>query len=193
MDAIAEILDIPFKPWEHITYKEKKFGRRWGRGRSVIEYDAIFETLKSYDKTDWQLGDVVQFGTGYHWRADATWQSWFLEENERENFMRERNLINRQIPVYARNQYAILLARYRWIKYKGYATYRDYGSIVMMLTGSKPGHIRKYFVNNPFRTVGCYPYTNYDLEHETLFHGVEIEDDVTVFLENLVRKLNNAH
>ena len=65
---------------------------------------------------------------------------------------------NINIPKYARNAYAIILARYKWTKYKKYMTFRDYGCIIMMLTGPRIGHVRKYYAKIPYSTVCKYPY-----------------------------------
>jgi hypothetical protein len=109
--------------------------------------------------------------------------------------MRKNRLYDKRIPGYARNQYAIVLARYRWTKYKGYQNYRDYGSFIMMLSGDKIGHIRKYYATTPWGEIGRFPYTKmkYNKKPETLFQGVEIGNDSIIFLENLVRTLSNGN
>lgn len=200
MGAIDEILDIPFKPWEYMTYNSARFIRRRRSRRmgKAVYYEAhyrvTFETLQNYNRSFWKPGDVVKFGDGLNWRGRNMWETWFLTGKEREDFIRRNRLKNKGIPVYARYQYAIILARYKWIKHK-YINFSDYGSFVMMLTGEKAGHIRKYYVASPYEVIGKYPYTitNYNMDCEKLFHGVEIEDDVYIFLENLIRKLTNGN
>jgi len=196
MDPVEEILNVPFKPWEYMTYSTRRFvihpinnRRNWYKTRSH-DYRAVFETLENYNKTTWKLGDVVKFGKGYYLKA-IDWQAWFLNEKDFDQYLKKHKRYNKSIPAYARNQYAIVLARYKWTKYKGYMTYIDYGSFIMMLTGSKIGHIRKYYVVNPYEFIGAYPYVKmrYNLNHDRLFHGVERVKDVTHFLENLVRKI----
>ena len=192
MDVISKILNIPFKPWEYMTYTVTRHeARRYGRRRSNnYSYEAQFETLKNYNRSYWKLGDVVKFGNGLYPYIKDSWESWFLNGKDLETFIERNNLADRRIPVYARNQYAIILARYRWIKRK-YSTFSDYGSFIMMLTGDKVGHMRKYYTSRPYEMIERYPYTkNILIDYETLFHGVERGDDVKIFLEKLMRKLN---
>lgn len=192
MDPVEEILDIPFKPWEYITYTIKKHVVRHRYGRSNSHsYDAQFETLKNYNRSQWKLGDVVKFGCGYNQYRSDKWQTWFLNEEDLDAYIKKHRRYDRTIPAYARNNYAIVLARYKWVKYKDYCTFRDYGTFIMMLTGSKIGHIRKYYIKCPYQVIGQYPYTKmrYNLNRDKLCHGVERVEDVTVFLENLVRKI----
>jgi len=198
MDVIAEILDIPFKPWEYMTYDIRRAGYRSHRSISTTyDYDTTFETLKNYARTSWKPGDVVQFGDGLYYTARKRWETWFLTGKDREDFLRRNRLKDKRIPVYARHQYAIVLARYRWIKYKPYRTFYDYGSFVMMLTGEKVGHIRKYYNFSPYTRIGNYPYHNlrpyHNINCEKLFHGVERGDDIYIFLEKLMRKLSNGN
>ena len=187
-----EILNIPFKPWEYMTYKKKYLSTRSHNGmRSNNTYVAVFETLKNYNRSHWKPGDIVKFGNGCSAWANDRWESWFLNEKDRDEFMKTNKYYDRTIPAYARNEYAIVLGRYKWTKYKYYA-FRDYGTFIMMLTGSKVGHIRKYYIVCPYNEIGRYPYTKmkYNKKSENLFQGVEIGDDSYIFLENLMRKLN---
>ena len=118
MEIIDEILDIPFKPWQYMTYDIRRCGFRYHRSISnTYDYDTTFETLKNYDRTSWKPGDVVMFDDGLYWSARNRWETWFLTGKERESFLRRNRLKDRRIPIYARDQYAIVLARYRWIKY----------------------------------------------------------------------------
>jgi len=196
MDPVEEILNVPFKPWEHMSYTIKKtvvrtiIRRRYGH-RDIHSYDAQFSTLENYNRSTWKLGDVVKFGKGYHVRKVDGWQTWFLNKMDYHEHLKRNRCYDRTIPAYARNNYAIVLARYKWTKYKDCCIFRDYGTFIMMLTGSKVGHIRKYYIKCPYQYIGRYPYTKmrYNLNREKLFHGVERVEDVKVFLENLVRKI----
>jgi len=186
------ILNVPFKPWEHMIYSTHRHVTRRRRGHSFSHsYEAVFETLKNYNRSQWKLGDVVKFGKGYHVRKVDGWQTWFLNKMDYHEHLKRNRCYDRTIPAYARNNYAIVLARYKWTKYKDCCIFRDYGTFIMMLTGSKVGHIRKYYIKCPYQYIGRYPYTKmrYNLNREKLFHGTERVEDVTVFLENLVRKI----
>jgi len=46
-------------------------------------------------------------------------------------------------PRYAIGEYGVILERYRITKYKGLGEYKDYGVVVMMISGKKKGHIFK--------------------------------------------------
>ena len=191
-----ETLNVPFKPWEYHTYTEMKyiFWRSHHRGVMDHSYKAVFETLPNYDNSYWKPGFVVRFGDGINsWQRDR-WETWFLTGEDKKRFAKENKIYNRKIPGYARNQYAIVLGRYRWTKYK-WTTYRDYGSIIMMLTGNKVGHIRRYFLTNPYYEMGRYPYKimKFNLKPEKIFHGVPIGNSVEEFLENLTKELSNEH
>jgi len=79
MDPVEEILNVPFKPWEHMIYSTHRHVTRRRRGHSFSHsYEAVFETLKNYNRSQWKLGDVVKFGKGYHVRKVDGWQTWFL-------------------------------------------------------------------------------------------------------------------
>jgi len=52
------------------------------------------------------------------------------------------------VPKYAKEQFAVILERYRQTKTSGRTTYRNYKSKVMMLTGPRKGHVRTY--GSPF-------------------------------------------
>lgn len=193
MDPSEEILDIPFKPWEYMTYTtEKKVVRSQCGVTDIHSYPAQFETIKDYNRSHWKPGDVVKFGNGISgYRKGDTWRNWFLTDDDLDAYLKKNKLYHRTIPAYARSQYAMVLARYKWTKFKGYMNFRDYGTFIMMLTGSKVGHIRKYYVTTPWTEIGRYPYTKmrYNLNRDKLFYGVDIVEDVTVFLENIVRKI----
>ena len=189
-----ETLNVPFKPWEYMTYSTEKAVIRTRYGRSSYHsYEAQFETLKSYDRSYWKPGDVVKFGHGISgYRKSDTWRNWFLTDDDFDVYLKKNKLYHRAIPASARNQYAIVLARYKWTKFKGYMNFTDYGTFIMMLTGSKVGHIRKYYVTTPWTHIGRYPYAKmrYNKKPENLFQGVNMGDDSIIFLENLVRKLS---
>jgi len=52
------------------------------------------------------------------------------------------------VPKYAKNQFAVVLERYRQTKTSGSIIYRNYRTKVMMLTGPRKGHTRIY--GSPF-------------------------------------------
>ena len=58
-------------------------------------------------------------------------------------FRFEDNPVRDKLPSYAIGQFAVILERYRVIKYKEMCTFYDYYAVIMMLSGIKKGHIRK--------------------------------------------------
>ena len=98
-------------------------------------------------------GDIIKFGCGVIKKVPSGWESWFLTNKDKKRF----HFHDKITPVYARNQCGIVAGRFQIIKYKKYATFRDYGCIVMMLTGKKAGHIRTYFLKKPFRQKVLFP------------------------------------
>jgi len=78
-----------------------------------IEYTKTYEIVDS-EKMTLRKGDVFQFRTS----------------------------IPNKFPNYAVGEFAVILERYKITKFKNH-TYNDYGSVVMMLTGKKKGHIFK--------------------------------------------------
>lgn len=185
-----ETLQIPFKPWEYHTYKTSRMSEAT---YGTFKVDLTFETLKSYDRSIWKLGDVVKFGNGFKsWSLVNEWQSWFLKEKALAEWMEKNAHRDRRIPKYARNNYAIIIGRYRWIKDKIFGKYIDYGSYIMMLTGYASGRIRKYYGTSPFDTIGHFPYKTmkYNLNRQKLFDGVSTNSTVETFLECLTEKFH---
>jgi len=129
------------EPWNYNTYKTRHFahGSRLKR-LGMHTYPVKFETLREYSRSEWKLGDLIKFSNGYYGFSNNDWHHWFYNQDDLEKFLQENFYVNKSVPVYARNQIAILLGRYKLIKYKGYKTFIDYGSFIMMLTGKKVGH-----------------------------------------------------
>jgi len=99
-------------------------------------------------------GDIVKFGSGYY-EVLNDWKSWFIKDQEDKKKFWQRDI---RIPYYAQNNYAIVVNRYRWLKYK-YRKFMDYGAVIMMITGNNIGHIRKYYSHSrPFLVKAAYPY-----------------------------------
>lgn len=112
-------------------------------------------------RTIWKRGDIIKFGHGYFNSHD--YKDWFLSNEDKVKYM-ERD---KRIPRYACNQYAIVMTRYRVVKNKYGSIFRDYGSHIMMLTGSRIGKMRRYYVANPFERVDRFPYRQYPNDEVT--------------------------
>jgi len=71
----------------------------------------------------------------------------------------DKNVVrNETIPLYARTEYGMIVARYKWIKDKVWKVFYDYGSIILMLTGPRAGHMRRFYFKCPYDKVAKYPY-----------------------------------
>jgi len=97
---------------------------------SAYCYDASFEIVEDSPKIKKnKVGDIIRFlKTSCHRFGIYRYQK------------------NKNVPAYARGEYATIIGIYRWVKYKNH-TYLDYGRVIQMLTGSKIGHIRRYNIS----------------------------------------------
>lgn len=154
------------QPWGR-TYTEwhDGFHLTWRRIRRSVGYEfpAQFKLIKDSKSGYWSRGDLILFNSGYYnWTFDhkCSWKKWFMSKRDYLNALEndEMTFRDKRIPKYARLECAILLSRYKWIKEKDYKFYHDYGSVIMMLTGSKAGHIRRYYLKTPYGKVSEYPY-----------------------------------
>ena len=102
---------------ENGSYKVIKEERR--RHLKMIperfEYVAKFEWVKDSSRLKLRKGDIIKFDN------------------------------SSRFPSYAKNQYGLILRRYKWTKYKFFGTFVDYGAQVKMLTGKREGHIRRFY------------------------------------------------
>jgi len=181
-------------PWEHYSTTERHEEINPGCGhysntyRSAPSlrariYDAHFTTVPDNKQLRWRKGDIIKFDTGFHGFYSHDWKQWFLKAKDKTKFLP----VNKKIPKYARNEYAIILNRYKWIKYKGYSIYTDYGVIIMMLTGSKAGRVRRYYASSyPWTMVKEYPY-----KHCRKHIGVKLDIDYNLI--NTMKQINCAY
>jgi hypothetical protein len=140
------------KPWEHESYSNTYYGYQYGQ-RISGGYKRTYQTVEDSPRLFLRKGDIIKFGSGYH-ETLRGWPEWFLMSREDKKKFWRRDAT----PFYAQNQYAIVLNRYVWRKFKKFITYSDYGVIIMMITGPQIGRIRKYYNNRPFRTKSIYPH-----------------------------------
>jgi hypothetical protein len=74
-----------------------------------------------------------------------------VETNPRLSFIRGDVVLfnnTRFFPIWKRNNFAVVIDRYRLVKYKGITTYRDYCLVLMMITGDKKGRTFKMSGNH---------------------------------------------
>jgi len=181
------------------TIRRRGTGRHYYHTTNWIEtYDARFQTIDPNNTNNccvWRQADLIKFHACFYqsWKYEDKWQKWFMGPDEYWRFLNNTCRKNGTVPVYAHHQYAIIINRYKWTKYKSSTIYRDYGSIIMMLTGKRQGHIRRYYVNAPWDLIGSFPYTNGphpDLPNVMPLLQDSLDDDVQVFLKNLTEKYN---
>jgi hypothetical protein len=151
------------EPWGE-TYWESHQGYNFGwagQRATHFEFQAQFKLVQDTPQGFWKRGDIILFGSGYwNWHKQYEWKKWFMTQEDYLNNLHNDESISRdkRIPMYARSEYGMMISRYKWIKDKGYKVFYDYGSIIMMLTGSKAGHIRRYYIKTPYNFLTSYPY-----------------------------------
>jgi hypothetical protein len=126
----------------------------------------------SDENTEHKKGDIYKFGSGFHEVDFGDWKDWFLK-SRKDKMKFWRKII--KIPKYARNQYAILMCRYKITRVK-YRTFTDYGSHLMFISGSKPGHLRRYYQGVPAVNCGQFPYFHKNKVVTKLFSKLGIEN-----------------
>jgi len=139
-------------PWEkqsvHYTQPSHNTTRRIPSGYENIgpsSYEVIKEYINDSPRQYWRKGDIVKFDDGFLSKYLHGWKDWFLTKADQK----KEWLKDPRIPVYSRDQLAVIIGRYRVVKMK-YRNFADYGIVLMMISGSKIGHSRSYYVHRPF-------------------------------------------
>jgi len=148
------------EPWDHekqtSKYYRRQFGfynaQRGGHSKPILTR-RIYETIADKPALSKRKGDIVKMESGYYENLSGDWRDWFLAKSEKKKHWRR----NKGVSLHAMDQYAVVANRYKCIKYK-HATYSDYGSTIMFLTGNKPCHIRKYYIAYPFKVLSKFPH-----------------------------------
>jgi hypothetical protein len=156
------------EPWEHESFDSRnyyttRFSSRYGilHPNGCKEYKTRYETVSDSEKLVTRKGDIVKFGSGYHKQLHfGDWKDWFLtSKNDKKKFWSR----DPRIPKYADHQYALIVNRYRWIKFKYKSdTFIDYGKILMFITGDKLCKIRRYYATAPYKTLYSFPHVHRD-------------------------------
>lgn len=135
------------RPWEEQA-ETYSYTTRWGGNCECVK------EIINDNKGMWKRGDIIKFGSGFLHSYD--YKEWFLKDEDKYKYLKR----DARIPKYASNQYAVLMSRYRITKNKHGSIYRDYGSYVMFITGSKIGRIKRYYTCTPFQAVAYFPFTD---------------------------------
>lgn len=159
------------QPWkiepEHYQYEYKYYGRKMGiQGLAYCTREPIPD-----ENTILKRGDIYKFRSGYNEVVFNDWKEWFLKS--RKDKIKFWSKIP-EIPKYARNQYAILMCRYRITRRK-YRTFKDYGSHMMFITGPQAGKLRRYYLRIPAKPCGHFPYFHLNKGVENIFSKLGIE------------------
>lgn len=150
------------RPWETEIKHYTIFDHRRG-----LKYECIKEPI-SDEQTLWKRGDILKFDSCYYDSDD--YKDWFLNENDKIKYLKRKVTI----PMYAADQYAIMMCRYRVTKIKYYATYKDYGSHIMFISGAKTGKLKKCYQTTPFTRVARFPYVNPSQNIKKIFSDLGI-------------------
>jgi hypothetical protein len=145
-------------PWEKHSYENTYYPssreRKYGRGISY-PYQVVTEYLDDNYTMVLRKGDIVIFSDGLIHKNFSDWRTWFLtKEDQVKNFPKDP-----KVPYYARNQLAMVIGRYRKIKYK-YSTFKDYGVVLMFISGKAIGHVRHFYgcgFNRPVSVISKFP------------------------------------
>lgn len=114
------------------------------------------QEVKDSPRLDYRKGDIVLFGTCY--RPFWDYRDWYYTDKDKKI----HGKLNYHVPRYANEKLGMIVGRYRWLNVKSFGTYRNYGTTVMMISGSKKGHLRKYQATN-FKILSRFP-------HDDLFN-----------------------
>jgi hypothetical protein len=141
------------KPW-HIVEDTIEYTSK-GYSRGVLcdtEVVCTTKVLQESKRLKYRIGDIIKFRSSYHMpRHDADWKDWFLTKADKKK-MKVKNPAD---PIYCSSQYAVIVNKYKKVKYKNRCwTYQDYGVLAMMLTGDNIGRVRNMYMKCPF-TVVC--------------------------------------
>jgi len=135
--------------------QEGRRSRRYSKNIIHFSYNAYYCLVK-HSRT-YPRGAIIQFDYGCQEYVQEEWQRWFYEKDDFLNYLYKNKKRNKKVPLYARTEYAMIVSRYKWIKQK-HKCYVDYGTIVMMLTGQRIGHVFKVYLSCPFGVISEFPF-----------------------------------
>jgi len=134
--------------WDRCCFQHHN-NKTWYRLRKKQE-------VKDSSRLDRRKGDIVLFGTSYKLFDD--YRDWYYTNEDKKIYGK----LNKFVPRYANEELGMVVGRHRWLNVKSFGTFRNYGTTVMMISGSKKGHLRKYGAAN-FKMLSKFP-------HDDLFN-----------------------
>lgn len=183
--------DLSKMPWGQ-PYSVTKTVKNW-RYNYNHTYKADFQLIEDrHYLSYWCRGDIIKLSSGYFGPPTQPWRKWFQPKEDYLQYLHDNRRRDKRIPLYARSEYAMILSRYKWTKHK-YQIFRDYGTIFMMLTGSKIGHIRKMFASSPFTIFSEFPYGKPGSYVDTMLSRLPQHKEIRKIIRYVNTKVDNLN
>jgi len=149
--------------WEKFSNTEYYQGFCYRMPGGNFMHKRTIESMEDSTMQHWRKGDLVQFFNGIlPSLRDKTWWSWFTRGKVFKKFLKQNPSIRDiRIPFYAINEYGLIIGRYKKTKYfdcRDDLKFYNYGSVIMLLTGSKPGRIKRCYGSTLFNKISSYPH-----------------------------------
>jgi len=140
-----DLMDVDTsKPWyveeRKDTYSNKDYP-------ADVEFSHAIELVKDSTKSRNRIGNIVKINSSFRKKTFDDWKEWFLTKYDK----RKRRTKIPWAPLYCSNEYGVIVNRYRIVKHKGYVTFRDYGIIIMMISGPKIGRVKRFYMATPYK------------------------------------------
>jgi hypothetical protein len=209
MDSTVDVLSEQLWGKSYSEIHEGFTMNSYRGSNTPTSFRSQFKLIKDSKKGYWKRGDIVKFSTGFFaWKFDRVfpWKKWFLKKKDYLRSLEESEFVfpNNRVPKYARLEYGMILSRYKWIKFKTHGKFYDYGSIIMTLTGSKPGKIRRYYLITPYEFVSRFPYDSINPFHkknglkeipegERIHKAMSYANDKNQFILNIVASFHDRN
>lgn len=127
------------KPW-HIEERKDYFDKD-------PEFSHTTELVKDSTRSRNRIGSIVKINSSFRSTHFNDWQEWFLTKHDK----RKKRTKIPWAPLYCSNEYGIIVNRYRIVKHKGYSVFKDYGIVIMMITGPKIGKVKRFYMSTPYK------------------------------------------
>jgi hypothetical protein len=138
------------KPW-YIREDDFDYMARSSRCPDVeIPAQCKIRLVKDSKRCINRLASIVKLDSCWRRIYNNDWRDWFLDENDKDK-SQYKKIPN--IPKYCSEEYGLVVNKYKKIKIKSGTKFYDYGLIVMMLTGSKVGRVKSFYMTSPFIKV----------------------------------------
>ena len=132
------------KPWYIEVRKTSYDSENYPHG---AEFSYATELVKDSTKSRNRIGNIVKINSSFRKKNFNDWREWFLTRYDK----RKRRVKIPWAPLYCSNEYGIIVNRYRIVKHKGYISFKDYGIVIMMITGPKIGRVKRFYMVTPYK------------------------------------------